>query len=209
MKNIGIIICNRYHTCAGGKCLRALRNREGAFALYEGELAFRHRSAKAIHEAKRVLNHFHDYLGEYPPTPELAKSFLSNFNHRKPTTLARYAAELKLFLKWYGEDLDINIKVPKTLPSYVEKADIEKLLDAIKSKNTHRKTIDRDILLVDLAIHTGLRRSELANLKVGDIDLERQVLIVRKGKGAKDRVIPLSKNTIEKLKRAGILAGER
>lgn len=37
MKKIGIIICDRYHTCAGGKCLRALRNREGAFALYEKE----------------------------------------------------------------------------------------------------------------------------------------------------------------------------
>ena len=36
MKHIGIIICHRWHTCAGGKCLRSLRNREGAFALYEG-----------------------------------------------------------------------------------------------------------------------------------------------------------------------------
>jgi len=34
---LGIIICNRYHTCAGGKCLRALRNREGAFSLYRGQ----------------------------------------------------------------------------------------------------------------------------------------------------------------------------
>ncbi|MBN1828455.1 MAG: CGGC domain-containing protein [Deltaproteobacteria bacterium] len=31
---IGIIICNRYHCCAGGKCFRALREREGAFSLY-------------------------------------------------------------------------------------------------------------------------------------------------------------------------------
>jgi predicted metal-binding protein len=37
MKKVGIIICNRYHTCAGGKCLRALRNREGAFAPYTGQ----------------------------------------------------------------------------------------------------------------------------------------------------------------------------
>ena len=37
MTKIGIIICDRYATCAGGKCLRALRNREGAFARYEGE----------------------------------------------------------------------------------------------------------------------------------------------------------------------------
>ena len=31
---VGIIICDRYRTCAGGKCLRALRNREGAFSIY-------------------------------------------------------------------------------------------------------------------------------------------------------------------------------
>jgi len=32
---LGIIICNRYATCAGGKCLRALYNREGAFDRYK------------------------------------------------------------------------------------------------------------------------------------------------------------------------------
>lgn len=37
MKRIGIIICDRYHTCAGGKCLRAMRNREGAFDRYQDE----------------------------------------------------------------------------------------------------------------------------------------------------------------------------
>ena len=34
---IGIVICDRYRRCAGGKCLRALNNREGAFSRYEGE----------------------------------------------------------------------------------------------------------------------------------------------------------------------------
>lgn len=34
---IGIIICDRYRTCAGGKCLRAMRNREGAFSRYAGD----------------------------------------------------------------------------------------------------------------------------------------------------------------------------
>jgi predicted metal-binding protein len=37
MKKIGIIICNRYHTCAGGKCLRSLKERTGAFARYRGQ----------------------------------------------------------------------------------------------------------------------------------------------------------------------------
>lgn len=31
---IGIIICDRYRCCAGGKCLRAMRNKEGAFSIY-------------------------------------------------------------------------------------------------------------------------------------------------------------------------------
>jgi predicted metal-binding protein len=31
---IGIIICDRYRACAGGKCFRAMRNREGAFSIY-------------------------------------------------------------------------------------------------------------------------------------------------------------------------------
>jgi predicted metal-binding protein len=37
MTKIGIIICDRYRTCAGGKCLRALQNREGTFARYKDE----------------------------------------------------------------------------------------------------------------------------------------------------------------------------
>ena len=31
---IGIIICDRYRRCAGGKCIRAMKNREGAFSIY-------------------------------------------------------------------------------------------------------------------------------------------------------------------------------
>lgn len=34
---IGIIICDRYNTCAGGKCFRSLRNREGAFSIYKDQ----------------------------------------------------------------------------------------------------------------------------------------------------------------------------
>jgi predicted metal-binding protein len=37
VKKVGIIICDRYGTCAGGKCLRAFRDREGAFSAYAGE----------------------------------------------------------------------------------------------------------------------------------------------------------------------------
>lgn len=33
---IGIIICDRYRCCAGGKCLRSMRDKEGAFSIYKG-----------------------------------------------------------------------------------------------------------------------------------------------------------------------------
>jgi predicted metal-binding protein len=34
---VGMIMCNRYHTCAGGKCFRAMKNCEGAFSIYAGK----------------------------------------------------------------------------------------------------------------------------------------------------------------------------
>jgi len=34
---LGIIICGRYHTCTGGKCFRAMRDRKGAFEAYVGK----------------------------------------------------------------------------------------------------------------------------------------------------------------------------
>jgi len=34
---VGIIICDRYRTCAGGKCLRSIRDRKGAFSIYNGK----------------------------------------------------------------------------------------------------------------------------------------------------------------------------
>lgn len=37
MKKLGIIICDRWRRCAGGKCFRALENREGAFGRYRNE----------------------------------------------------------------------------------------------------------------------------------------------------------------------------
>jgi predicted metal-binding protein len=43
MKNkikVGIIICDRYRNCAGGKCFKAMRNKEGAFNIYKDNIEF-------------------------------------------------------------------------------------------------------------------------------------------------------------------------
>ncbi len=91
-------------------------------------------------------------------------------------------------MKWYGEPMNgFKVKVPKTLPDYTEDSDIEKLLAAIPNKRSHKDCIERDQLLVVLGWRSGLRRAELANLRPRDIHGDS--LIVRSGKGGKDRVI--------------------
>ncbi|MBI2935087.1 MAG: tyrosine-type recombinase/integrase [Chloroflexi bacterium] len=177
-----------------GKRKLRLRNKtnQELFGLYEAELALRHRSCDALDEAKRVLGHLAAFLGEYPPSPELATAFLSKFARHKATTLYRYHSIVKTFLAWYGERLETRIRVPETLPDYIQPEDLDKLKEAMRSKKTHKGVIERNVLLIDLGSKTGLRRSELANLKVGDIDLERQYLVVRLGKGMKDRIVDLT-----------------
>src|SRR4030042_5380468 len=105
---------------------------------------------------------------------------------------------IKGFMKWYGEPIDdVKIKVPKTLPPYTEDSDIEKLLEVIPKKRSHKGCIERDQLMVLLACKTGLRRAELANLLVRDV--HGDAVIVRGGKNKKDRMVPLPPKVAAKL----------
>ncbi len=170
--------------------LRRMANEE-LFQLYDSDLVLRLHSPKNLSDTRKFLTRFNQYLGSYPPSPEIAKSFLTQYADRKPRTLYRYAQMLRMFMKWYGEPMDnLKIRIPKSLPHYTEDAQIEKLLHAIETKKTHKGTIVRDILLVELALKTGMRRGELANLEVRHI--HEDFLMVREGKNKKDRVIPLS-----------------
>ena len=49
----------------------------------------------------------------------------------------------------------------------------------------------RDRALMETLYSTGMRRMELANLKLYDLDTERGTVTIRQGKGKKDRVIPI------------------
>ena len=179
--------------------LRGMTN-DQLFEAYDAELICKHRSAKGLYEDRRVLKHFRGFLGEYPPTPELGKQFLSQFANRKTATLARYLATLKGFFDWYGEKLDMRVRLPRTLPPYTEDADINALLQVIETKATHKRTVARDSLLIHLAMNTGLRRTELSNLRVGDIHLDQGILIVKSGKGEKDASIPLNETISNRLR---------
>ena len=179
--------------------LRNLSN-EDLFGLYNAELQCRHRSPKGLYEDRRILGHFQQFLGLMPPSPELGKQFLSQYGRRKPATLARYLLTVNQFYCWYDEPLDMKVRVPKRLPPYTEDSDIEKLIEAMGNKATHKKTITRDRLLVRLAMNTGLRRAEIANLEIRDIHLDDALLEVRQGKGGKNGQVPLTREIAAELR---------
>lgn len=71
----------------------------------------------------------------------------------------------------------------QSLPKYLRGREVDRLSDAVAT--------DRDRMLIMTARFTGLRVSELCALRVEDVDPEDQVLLVRQGKGKKDRYVPL------------------
>jgi site-specific recombinase XerD len=177
--------------------LRQMNNGD-LFQLYDSDLVLRLHNTKNLADTRKILTKFKEHLGDYPPSPELVKSFLAQYADRKPRTLYRYAQMLRVFMKWYGEPMDdLKVKIPKALPPYTEDSDITKLFNVIENKKTHKGCIVRDSLLVALALKTGMRRSELGHLEVKDI--HQDFLMVRSGKGGKDRSIPLAPAIAERL----------
>jgi len=178
----------------------ALRNlpNEELVRIYDSELVLKLHNQKNLRDTRNILSRFINYLGAYPPSPELAKGFLAQYADRKPRTLYRYTQMVRSFMKWYGEPIDdVKIKVPKTLPPYTEDSDIEKILALVSDKRGYKDRVERDRLLVILAWRTGLRRVELANLRPRDVHGDS--LIVRGGKGKKDRLIPLTQDVATRL----------
>lgn len=83
-------------------------------------------------------------------------------------------------------------KRPRTIPSVLSPEEVARLLDAARP--------GRDRTLFQTAYACGLRISELIHLKVSDIDSARMVVIIRQGKGAKDRLVPLSPRLLGELR---------
>jgi len=171
---------------------------EKVFTMYQADLILRIGNQKNLKSILNFLSHFREYLGEFPPSSELAKSFLSQYKSTSPHTFYNYVGEIKRFMQWYGEPLNVKAKLPKILPTYHEDTDIEKLYTVIDNKKTHKGSILRDRILVELGIKTGMRRAELANLESKDVHSD--FLIILNGKGGKDRYMPLAPDIAQSLK---------
>lgn len=78
------------------------------------------------------------------------------------------------------------------LPNVLNKSEVKRILDSIRNIK-HRA-------MLTTIYGCGLRRAELLHLKPGDIDSKRGLLMVRQGKGRKDRVVPISERNIALLR---------
>lgn len=81
-------------------------------------------------------------------------------------------------------------KLPDILPKVLTEHQAEELLKYLKRNTTPLGR--RNLVMLSLFLDSGLRASELTNLRMEDLNLEGSYLIVRKGKGQKDRTVPLS-----------------
>ena len=135
----------------------------------------------ALHYGRTPLDLDHNELEEYLYyLIQTDSSSRSSFKH------LIYGLR-KLYLLNNKEELNLtlpSISRPDTLPVVLSQSEVKCLLKAPKTL--------RDRIMFGLAYDTGIRISELTNLRIGDIDLERKCIHIRESKCKKDRYITIS-----------------
>lgn len=112
-------------------------------------------------------------------------------------TIARKRTSLASYAKWAGLALDLPpIKSEKRLPNTLTEAEAKALIHEAGRTSSP----ERDSLIVNILLRTGIRESDLLSLTAGDIveDKGLTILTIRQGKGAKDRQIPVVDRQLQK-----------
>lgn len=105
------------------------------------------------------------------------------------------------FLKTTGIELQLNLKRPrleKKLPVYLSVDEMFHLLDTVALDQLPSKYPVRDKTILELLYATGIRCSELVQIKLSDIDMENKVIRIR-GKGRKERMVLFGTKAQEKI----------
>ena len=135
-------------------------------------------------------NKSHDKLDEND-----VKLYLSEmFDTKSKNTIMLAAASLKFFFQEVLKKDFGRITMPKKekkLPEVLTQEEVLKLIDSTDTLKSR--------LIISFLYSTGLRVSELVNLKMDDLDFKENTGWVRKGKGSKDRLFMLSPNLAEEL----------
>ena len=134
-----------------------------------------------------------------------------NKKYSKHKTVKRKLASVKAFYSYleYEEIIEYSpfnkvrtkIKEPRVLPKTIQKENIEKIIqylfDRVSSAKTNFQTIIsiRNIAIIVLLFSTGIRISELCNIKVADINFNEKTLKIF-GKGSKERILYIGNETV-------------
>lgn len=139
---------------------------------------------------------------EHAQTADIQAWFTSLHMHSKASTANRRLAALRRFFLWAirrglcVQDPCLGLhtaRQPARFPHTLSEAQVEALLEAPNTDSTRGL---RDRAMIETLYATGLRVSELVNLKVQDISLGEGVLRVIMGKGGKDRLVPLGEEAL-------------
>jgi len=133
---------------------------------------------------------------------EDVRAFLAHLfgrNSQSSTIAARLFA-----LRGFYDFLQLGDQVSTVAPRYVMTRKIPKRLPHAKSEDEIERLIaaaqnPRDLALIELGYASGLRVSELANLRVEDVNLRARSLVVRQGKGGSDRIGLFGKPAVDAL----------
>ncbi len=137
---------------------------------------------------------------------DLMRNYLKYLNDLKykAKSVARILSSLRGFYKYLSihnivDDnpmvLIATPKIEKKLPKYLEYNEVEKLL---KAPNLKTDIGMRDYVILEILYSTGIRVSELVNIKLRDIDINNKEIRIL-GKGNKERIVLFGKVLKEKL----------
>lgn len=174
------------------------------------------RSPKTVDTYRGVLTKFVQWFEEttgeaFAPknvtdldTADYKRHLLS---HAKPATINKTRITLKRYFDWLVNQGIISespmkgsrpVKQGRRAPRWLDRKEQLALLRAVKKEGK-----SRDIAIIQLLLHAGLRVEELCNLRLEDVELSERKgkVVIRQGKGEKWREVPLNRDAREALKR--------
>jgi site-specific recombinase XerD len=116
-----------------------------------------------------------------------------------PATISRKLVAVRSLLRFTlgpqgVPDAALAPKRARRLPDAPKREEVEELVDAFDPSTPLGL---RNRALIELVYSAGLRSAEAVGLDLGDVDFEQELVHVREGKGAKDRVVPLGEEAAQ------------
>jgi integrase/recombinase XerC len=135
------------------------------------------------------------------------RSFMASLHHKglKKTSISRKLATVRAFFKYLHREgyvkknpakLVSSLKIEKNLPGFL---DIDETFSLMEAPSGETFIPARDRAILEMLYSSGLRVSELTSLNISDIDIKESLIRV-KGKGRKERIVPIGSKALEAIK---------